>query len=856
MSVAPIAGGLKLDTIFPSSPVTPLTQTPDQRLDHKTPTTKTPTTIALAEKELELKAQGLCNRVVSVTREPETRTRIAALKHGFVVGKELDQEYGVEGKTKKVMFGPNCRYIFVPANWKPKPDVSKTVQVFGALGVGTPNLVFRSLKSRETFPNSVGLRKRNGEDSEFEVVYEDHLDVDGDGKITVTEDEKSFFKLMMESQLTSLCATLGTACAEVKAYYLMEECRSENEFAVTLLQTLPRDGVAIAFCNMDQGYESYWMSDAIKVALKTNSVSLDEDVQNTVEWPSRLEPSLKHLVIFENSNDQANFLEDVAKDVPVGVLGAAGTKPLKTLVWKSIEQGRPVFILKHTLRNGHLFTSLIEDANARDTSNVAEGNGAEGDKSRMSLQERLFPDNKDPYRLQEYGGAAGNDVFPRNIPSSCESYRFHFPKSFNRDAVMIIDPLKLPPQHKLLQDIANVMSTIYDSKPDGGEEEVEEIVIRNAVEMLSQLQQLEKSESARAWFIKSLILVLGFATTVSACTYQELKNEDPTRTDLSGLKGLTIILPVFLGVFLTLGQTWASYKRWSIIMLNRTKVEKEICRYECKVGEYRAMVGEGPVHRHNFTKRITAIWRNIDQNDLVHHAIVGMGFAEENYKRIESGRMSPLKKGILDRVKKDNEKREKDAFLIGLGVSLGLKKINHFGRLLERKIEKERTTSVSSEDYIKARLEKKLTQLSIALPRLSLKLRAFQFLLVTLSASTAIMASYEQQMWIPAVLAGAAMLEGFVEFGQLPLRMEVANLTFTKLKRTQLWWNSLGPVQKKLPAMKTRLVTEVEDAILDEVVAVSNKVINNADDSVNKDTAAIEVQASPKYVPSRNYVSH
>lgn len=111
-----------------------------------------------------------------------------------------------------------------------------------------------------------------------------------------------------------------------------------------------------------------------------------------MKWASMLIPTLKHVVMFEQDKEKHEFLNDLARVVPVGVLGAAGMakgeKHLKKLVSSTLESGRPLFIFKNTLCNGHFYSSLIEDYEERDKRKV------EGGEKQKDLKERLFPDGK------------------------------------------------------------------------------------------------------------------------------------------------------------------------------------------------------------------------------------------------------------------------------------------------------------------------------------------------------------------------------------------------------------------------------------------------------------------------------
>lgn len=187
------------------------------------------------------------------------------------------------------------------------------------------------------------------------------------------------------------------------------------------------------------------------------------------------------------------------------------------------------------------------------------------------------------------------------------------------------------------------------------------------------------------------------------------------------------------------------------------------------------------------------------------------------------GLKSPLKKNIglwkdRDQAHRRKVEKKKEKKRTKAGGDGGL-----VGFVKKRAEKLSENHSISSEDYIRGRLEVELERLTKRLPKFSFQNRSLQILLVMLSASTAIMAAYELQRWIPVVLALVAMVEGFVEFRQLPLRLSMANMTYTRLKRTKVWWNGLSVLQKKLPNNKNRLVEHVEDTIFTQISVVNNQ---------------------------------
>lgn len=789
-------------------------------------------------------------------------------------------------------------YLFVPKGWVPSDD--SVDEVFKYLGLTPPTLVFRTMRCEKDFtPRMVGLR---GDSSNFQVVYEDWSKIhsrqsneeveegyNDEKSEPVTGKEKERFRLVMKSRIQDFLRILSKTCGKYGAYYLLDCASKENQFDDLILESLTRDGVAIVECDLwDKDHIHGWINDEERKwrigQLKKYGKSLDEDVEKEVNWWPKTSKRIRHVIFFERKEERDEFRRLLMRDVPVGLLACGGhadneetgdVEKLKEQL-EYLRDGRPVICFRHAVGPAHCIVSLLDYIERRNLANeiqvkelekiiairkrklnttkwnvlknrlniaedtsaeLVEGNNRNGEWKHKSLKELCFVVNDNDDVLDSY------EVSSEKMLVQVENFEANIPRGFNRNAVMVFDPLKDNPS-ETMEDITFLMASIYSDAPEIGGTETEKWVIMHTKYEITRLLCLEKKERTMSWILKLLIFFFSFFSTLLSCTIElarkELAKSESNSTNGSSrfiqdleaampfLEAATIILPVLLAISLTIYTTFSPRMRESKILLARAQVERLLYLYRLGVGKFRARIDEGPIHRQNFSMELKKILESVRDNELTKYSLVSNLASKSRVETIldRSSEWELENKRLREKLKEIERRMFGKKFLDSIVFGTNSRDNEYKKRLSQAWEELEGKDShilLSDVDYIRKRIMEYLPDLDREVSSLSKQKRLLECSIIVLSAVTAIMAYFGGQLWIPVVLAFVTMLEGLVEFRHIPKRIETANITIGRLEETLFWWRGLG-LMERMPANKERLVNEVEDAIMDRIFVIADSI--------------------------------
>lgn len=260
---------------------------------------------------------------------------------------------GTFAGTKKA-HGPAGRYVYVPKGWV-KPDDEYLSKIFDALGLYTPNLIFMSYSCPENMFPDLGLSRVDDSNS---------LNLIPSG---ASAEQKKLFSTVMKSKLNSAMKTLSNAFVHGGSVYFCNEAHSKNPLVDLILNSLPKEGIAVAISYLADTGRSFTkeMADSIR----RNSVPLTDIVKKPVLWSAdtpdekRLATALSNFLIFEDKDDCEYFQSVLENSFPVGLICAAGENILMDKALKTLRQGLPMVIFKYMNGAGHSMSSLIEFQN-------------------------------------------------------------------------------------------------------------------------------------------------------------------------------------------------------------------------------------------------------------------------------------------------------------------------------------------------------------------------------------------------------------------------------------------------------------------------------------------------------------
>ena len=730
--------------------------------------------------------------------------------------------------------GPGGRYVLVPTGWR-RASEDYVSTIFAALNIAVPPLIFETDKCPKLFPDIGLVRKfEDGTDtfSSFEVKVEG-----------VTEQEMELFSIVMKERMVSIIREITAACIQCNAIYAMFHPSYINVF-----DKIITDGSAGGITLGIPPHEL--LPEGMLHAIVENAVPLTEEIVNAVQWSNgpiktgdhencrdiddgecipHLNVNLSHMLIFEDERDRSYFTEIISREIPLGLLCAGGTLKLFRKSVQAISSGTPLFVFKHTLRTGHCFSSLLEYYNDTMNSTIPIGQV-------KPIEDRLFPSGNNTYLLF------------RDMREKSLGLAYNWPADFNTEAILHIDPLVEHPK-KLLMGIINVMSSMHGSSFELGGGSAEFEAIQQAYKMAIHFKVMAERQLQIATMLKVAGITLSLFITICACTslhmrlyHSNVLDEKPASGIV--LKAGNIALPILLGICITLFTAFSPLDKWAMLTMARAQVESEAFRYVCRVGDYKATRG-GAEHRVNFAKKMQNIWDSVAATDVVGDIndttggitdqTVATFFKPHQIKEqiSRSGRrMKVVPEGQQGNKEvdlengKDNSKEE-----------VRQEVLNDSGGLHTDVLESTSSFQLmSGEGYINARLRTQLDRLEKETPSTNCRLGVLQVIVIIVSSVGAIFAMYDQEIWIPALLACAHFIDSALNFWQLKLKSQRAGYSYSQLKKALLWWNGLTIIQQRVPSYKKQLVDTVENIILTEVEMLTQAQIKRTED----DDSAVE----------------
>lgn len=788
----------------------------------------------------------------------------ANLKHGMLV----------KDKNR----GPGGSYVLVPKGWR-RPDDEYLEEIFNALNIDLPPLIFRTDKCPKVFPD-LGLQRNytpenNDPYSAFSIKYSG-----------ATEEEKELFESVMKSRMKSCMREISNACLQCKAIFMMFRPSAVNEIDKMITDSLTPGSVALGVVDQSP-HTRVLISPEMFAKMVENSVPITEEVTVATSWNKRRDESsgqlvdepnvnvdLTHILLFEDTHDKQFFVDAIENAIPIGLLCAGGAQPLFESSVRALNKGTPLFVFKHTVKAGHCFSSMLEYYN--DIRSV--GKDKSGGKKLInvaSIRDRLLAPEAVASRIadeyssadrqggkkgvdlatatqQEKGDSTGPFDIDPDMRRDCLAIAHNWPTHFDDTCVLHIDLLKDRPEN-LLMGIINVMASVYGSTLELGGSQAEKDVIQYSFRLHSKLNKLEKHQRTVAVYMRTIITLLGFLTTSAATVflYMKLEHADHyTKTATVILKAANITLPILLGIFVTIYTAFAPVSKWASLTAAKAKVKSEYFRYMCRVGEYRGGKGVSN-HRVAFSQKLQMIWESVSEADVVGDmSITEFGrinkmtdmlalfvpktgedgrSGNNSGSRLAGAKVSPaqIENGNKKKRSSNNTKDDdmQDASLMSLDDS------NDEG------VNQSTVRAISGDIYIQKRVEPEMKRLTRNTPMLARYWTSLQVIIIFCSSIGAILAMYNLELWIPVVLAFSHMLELTINFRQWPLKYQRNSNTYVRLEQILLWWRGLTLIQQRVPHYKMQLVERVENLIMSEVEMITQAQLKKEEDSQN-DTAA------------------
>lgn len=771
--------------------------------------------------------------------------RVHSLQHGYLLANNENRR--------------STPYVLVPMGWNRDTDEEYVSEIFNALKIPLPPVVFITSKSNPANENitkdrtamlfpKLGLRRKpsrtestatvpNRQDSSVEGSDHDVLQLFDLIKEDPTEEEIKLFHTISESKLLSIMKAISNTFAQCNAIYLAKHNSKYREFDEMVGKSLPENGVQLVpvVLNKDQ-----------VTIFRQNSVPISDEVMHGIPgFRDEYSSGVTHFLCFEDEEDGTHFDRIVERVLSVGVFCVAGDSfMVARQSAEFLSKGLPMFVFKHTIASAHMMSSLLEYHNDMCT--------ADDVRKVVSIEDRMSPAS-----VYSFGKS---DTYLR----IAQQIAYNWPQNYNEDAVLLVNHLSDKPQdliYKILNLFASVHASVNTSEL--GWAGAEDMAIAQANHMLKQLSKLSANYKLMAYILYTVIVFLGFIITVISVVSTDsnihVSSYPPNMTQQ--LASTNTALPIILGIFMTIYSSISPETSWASFSYAKARIECELFKYRCRVGPYKRRVGvNGAINsRSVFTDALRDIWNDISQLNVVENGALDAEDIKYLTQQTQSGSSAspphPEPRAASNSVVRQSELTNLNMKFNELirgkaNMAPGSEAEDIAAKMREVDKAKKAKFGLTAEDYIRDRIFPLLVEMEASIPRLTLINRILQAAIIIVSSVGAIFAANNQQIWIPILFAFAAMLQAYLKFQELTLRIQRANSTFAFLRKTLLWWTGLSLIEKRVPAYKERLVVDVEDLILADVGALTRAQITHTRKSdeteADTDQSAADSQKSTK----------
>jgi len=130
------------------------------------------------------------------------------------------------------------------------------------------------------------------------------------------------------------------------------------------------------------------------------------------------------------------------------------------------------------------------------------------------------------------------------------------------------------------------------------------------------------------------------------------------------------------------------------------------------------------------------------------------------------------------------------------------------------------TSPLSAERYFSQRLVPQLKRCRTEAPRLSRRLKIYEFLVVISSLAGTLLGAFHAIEFIPIFVSFGALVTSCMEYENLRGRLSAINMAVSELTAISMHWHNLVAVQKGTRSEKRLLVEVTEAAVMREAAAL------------------------------------
>ena len=525
--------------------------------------------------------------------------------------------------------------------------------VFNALGIPTPNLIFEINSSQDVIDWNLRL-----------PAYKQSLiGAQHPNPPTVLDGALRHYQGVVRENCKRLLRGTSTACQQAGAIFrirpLFSEKEKEDYISVWLSEAglVPNLGLIgsedlepEALCQLLETTHSFnpnateededEMSKIVRIDMEPwiNDQKVPKRTSSNALYHSVPSNKLSHVIL---SDDMALFEEKLEKAIPTGLIVVHGGQNSTKQFCKAIQKGQPVFIFKYTGSTADLACEML--VKVEQFLNKKRSNPTV--RPVQPFKTSLPQNYSHPRWLWQFGP---------DVKASCRLLNIlieNFPDRYNSASVLQIDMFNTS-EEKLQDQLTKTMSVVFEGVVELGGQSAENRRLTYAWRLRHLLMYNAARQLIVADVLQALIIVLSLFTTAASVTYIYLnciEDIDDTRTEV--LLNLNLLLPLSVTILRGLNATLNPLAKWSILQSAACRVEGEIYMYRTKVGQYNSRKSSAqndhqktggqnknkqgqddkhethPVQKeHNprkvFSNAIDQIWQELSASDVAKGALV------------------------------------------------------------------------------------------------------------------------------------------------------------------------------------------------------------------------------------------
>lgn len=471
----------------------------------------------------------------------------------------------------------------------------------------------------------------------------------------------------------------------------------------------------------------------------------------------------------------------------------------------SIMAGEPTLIIKHTAGVAHQNSIILGEV-----TNSCNANEHKAVENIMATIAKELPDS-------------GHFVKYSHVATLVDVYA-NRPGLFT-DIIRVVDPLKDKPED-VLDILSKCMSSPEAGVPELGVGAAEQNVMLSAWE---QHRKLLINAATQAWYANMVVvfmLAAGFLATVLVCTESFMESEGKHMS--AGVERAVnisiIVLPAVAAVLVTILSRFRLMQKWGVLHFVASRIVSQIYLFRMRAPPYglKAFVKDEAVG-----------------NSALLQKRARMRFVEEMQKMCSLVSTAALDDDWLHDTPSQSLRLHVDMYVHQTETTRPPKTDarGDYTLLIDDTREDDLTSQLSAEEYVARRVRPLLAKYQRDAISFARRLHMSEAAIFVATMMGTLLGALRYRIWVPVSIAFSALLSALLQHSNIAIRVSSVNACIRELNNALTWWEALGVVEKRTPAVKERICLLVEGMVEAQAAAWTQSTAQFGSSEVDADKA-------------------